>query len=44
MIPQIIGNCILYAAIDNGWKNIHCMFGQEQTIKDDTALFDDVYM
>lgn len=32
MIPQIIGNCILYAATDNG-RNIGCMLGQEQTVK-----------
>lgn len=43
MIPLIIGNCILYAATDNG-RSIGCMSGQEKTVKDDTALFDDVYM
>lgn len=32
MIPLIIGNCILYAATDNG-RNIGCMLGQEQTVK-----------
>lgn len=32
VIPQIIGNCILYAATDNG-RNIGCMLGQEQTVK-----------
>lgn len=32
MIPPIIGNCILYAATDNG-RNIGCMFDQEQTVK-----------
>lgn len=32
MIPQIIGNCFLYAATDNG-RNIGCMLGQEQTVK-----------
>lgn len=32
MIPQIIGNYILYAATDNG-RNIGCMLGQEQTVK-----------
>lgn len=32
MIPQIIGNCFLYAATDNG-RNIGCMLGQEQAVK-----------
>lgn len=32
MIPQIIGNYILYAATDNG-RSIGCMLGQEQTVK-----------
>lgn len=32
MIPQIIGNCILYAATDNG-RNIGCMLDQEQAVK-----------
>lgn len=32
VIPQIIGNCILYAATDNG-RNIGCMLGQEQAVK-----------
>lgn len=32
MIPQIIGNYILYAATDNG-RNIGCMLGQEQAVK-----------
>lgn len=32
MIPLIIGNCILYAATDNG-RNIGCMLGQEQAVK-----------
>lgn len=31
-IPQIIGNCFLYAATDNG-RNIGCMLGQEQAVK-----------
>lgn len=29
MIPPIIGNCILYAATDNG-RSIGCMLDQEQ--------------
>lgn len=46
MIPQIIGNCFLYAATDNG-RNIGCMLGQEQAVKLKTiqlCLMDDVYM
>lgn len=32
VIPPIIGNCILYAATDNG-RSIGCMLDQEQTVK-----------
>lgn len=32
MIPLIIGNCILYAATDNG-RSIGCMSGQEKKLK-----------